>query len=149
METRLAILEVLSNVAEPMRPSDIGEYIGENSLNTGRYLSNMAESSLTQRPNKKKSFYEITDKGREYLANLPKEIEEEPPKGTTEGKHGKETQMKLQEKLQRKRQDKPEEKQAKYIIINDKNREWVDAEDKRASTPQGVDVTGTEVTETR
>jgi len=44
-------------------------------------------SGLVQKPDKKKSFYEITDKGRDYLENPPEEIEAEELERTTEEKH--------------------------------------------------------------
>ena len=58
VERKVSILEVLSNATEATRPSDIGEIIGESALNTGRYLSDMAESGLVQKPDKKKAFYD-------------------------------------------------------------------------------------------
>ncbi|GAJ02109.1 unnamed protein product, partial [marine sediment metagenome] len=92
VERKVAILEVLSGASEPIRPSDVGEIIGETALNAGRYLSDMGKSGLVKKPDKKKSFYEITDKGREYLANPPEETEEEKPEGTTGERHGRAAQ---------------------------------------------------------
>ena len=75
-----------------MRPSDIGETIRKSALNTGRYLNEMAKSGLVQEPDGKKSFYEITDKGRDYLENPPEEIEGEELERTTERNHREEPQ---------------------------------------------------------
>jgi DNA-binding PadR family transcriptional regulator len=41
------------------------------------------KSGLVQKPDRKKSFYEITDKGRQYLANPPEEVESEELERTT------------------------------------------------------------------
>jgi predicted transcriptional regulator len=75
------------NELEARRSSDISEIIGESALNTGRYLNKMAKSGLVQKPDKKKTFYEITEKGRQYLANPPEEIETEELERTTEWNH--------------------------------------------------------------
>ena len=40
-----------------------------------------------RKPDEKKPFYEISDKGRDYLANPPGQIEAEEPKVTTKGNH--------------------------------------------------------------
>jgi len=84
-----------------MRPSDIGETIRKSALNTGRYLNEMAKSGLVQEPDGKKSFYEITDKDRDYLENPPEEIEGEELERTTQVKHRRELQEILREELQR------------------------------------------------
>jgi hypothetical protein len=44
VERRVSILGALSGATETMRPSDVGEIIGETALNTGRYLNDMAKS---------------------------------------------------------------------------------------------------------
>jgi DNA-binding PadR family transcriptional regulator len=45
------------------------------------------KSGLVQKPDRKKSFYEITDKGRGYLENPPEEVEGEELERTTEKNH--------------------------------------------------------------
>jgi len=45
------------------------------------------KSGLVRKPDEKKPFYEITEKGRGYLANPPGQVEDEEPKVTTEGNH--------------------------------------------------------------
>jgi predicted transcriptional regulator len=99
VERKRAILEPLLDATEPMRPGDIGEIIGETALNTGRYLSDMARSGLVQKPDKKKPFYEITDKGRDYYENPPEEIEGEELERTTEEKHRREAQTRTTEDM--------------------------------------------------
>jgi len=59
-------------------------------------------SGLVQKPDKKKSFYEITDKGREYLENPPEEIEGEELGNTTREYHEGRLQKKLRERLREK-----------------------------------------------
>lgn len=87
VETKCAILEVLSKATEPMRPSDIGEIVGLIPIHAGKYLSDMLKSGLVQKPDKKKAFYEITDKGRQYLENPPEEAEDKELKESTQGKY--------------------------------------------------------------
>jgi len=67
---------VLSGATEPTRPSDVGEIVGLNPLNAGNYLRHTEESGLVERPDKKKSFYLINEKGRGYMEDPPEEIEE-------------------------------------------------------------------------
>ena len=60
-----------------MRPSDIGEIIGETALQTGNLRTSMIKSGLVDKPDKKKSFYEITENGQAYMENPPEEVEGE------------------------------------------------------------------------
>ena len=59
----------------------------------------MVKSGSVQKTDKKKSFYEITDKGRQYLGNPPEEIESEELERTTEEKHVREAQKRTTEDI--------------------------------------------------
>jgi len=52
----------------------------------------MVKSGSVQKTDKKKSFYEITGEGRQYVANSREEIESEELERTTEEKHVREAQ---------------------------------------------------------
>ena len=57
-----------------------------------RYKFATFHNVLHLAPDRKKSFYEMTDKGRQYLANPPEEVESEELEGTTQEKHVREAQ---------------------------------------------------------
>jgi len=66
------ILGVLEKATELMSPAEIGEPIGMTALDAGRRLYWM-QGRLVEKPDKEKALYRITQKGKDYLANPPKE----------------------------------------------------------------------------
>jgi len=69
----LRVLEALSQCVDPTKPADIGSMIGETPFNTGHDLFELEKSGMAEKPNKKKSLYLITDRGRKTLENPPEE----------------------------------------------------------------------------
>ena len=77
----LRVLEALSKYADPAKPADIGNTIGETPFNVGFDLYDLGKRGLAEKPNKKKKLWLITDKGRETMENPPAEWFV-PPSGT-------------------------------------------------------------------
>jgi len=67
----LRVLEALSQCVDPTKPADIGSMIGETPFNTGHDLFELGKSGMAEKPDKEKSLYLITDRGRETLENPP------------------------------------------------------------------------------
>jgi len=67
----LRVLEALSQCVDPTKPADIGNMIGETPFNTGHDLFELEKSGMAEKPDKEKSLYLITDRGRETLENPP------------------------------------------------------------------------------
>jgi len=67
----LRVLEALSQCVDPTKPTDIGSMIGETPFNTGHDLFELEKSGMAEKPDKEKSLYLITDRGRETLENPP------------------------------------------------------------------------------
>jgi len=67
----LRVLEALSQCVDPAKPADIGSMIEETPFNTGHDLFELEKSGLAEKPDKEKSLYLITDRGRETLENPP------------------------------------------------------------------------------
>jgi len=68
-------------------PADLGVIVQETPFNTGHDLFELEKRGLAEKPDRKKSLYLITDKGRETLENPPEEVEGEELEKTTEEKH--------------------------------------------------------------
>jgi len=89
----LRVLEALSRYGDPARPTDIGNYIGETPLNVGHDLYELRKGGLAEKPDKKKSLWLITDRGRETMENPPSSWvitpTEDPQEETSEGKLGR------------------------------------------------------------
>jgi len=66
-------LKVLSQAIEAMRPSDIDALIGMDATYAGQRLYWMLGRGLVEKPDKKRSAYRITEKGKGYLAKPPQE----------------------------------------------------------------------------
>jgi len=66
-------LKVLSRAIEAMRPSDIDALIGMDATYAGQRLYWMLGRGLVEKPDKKRSVYRITEKGKGYLAKPPQE----------------------------------------------------------------------------
>jgi len=86
----LRVLEALSQCVDPTKPADIGSMIGETPFNTGHDLFELEKSGMAEKPDKEKSLYLITDRGRKTLENPPdkwvyKSRRETPPPGAPSG----------------------------------------------------------------
>jgi len=75
IKEKCAFLEALNNSSEPMRPADIGELIGISAFYAGQLAKQLRLSKLIEWASKVKHLHRITEKGKEYLANPPAEIE--------------------------------------------------------------------------
>jgi hypothetical protein len=83
----LKVLEALSQCKEPTSPADIGGTIGTTAFFAGHDLFELEQTGSAEKPDKEKSLYLITDRGRETLKNPPdkwvsKPRGETPPRGT-------------------------------------------------------------------
>ncbi len=67
----LRVLEALSQCVDPAKPADIGSMIEETPFNTGHDLFELEKSGMADKPDKGKSLYKITARGRETLENPP------------------------------------------------------------------------------
>lgn len=63
-------LKALSQMTEPATPGHIAEIIAEMPLNVGRSLRALATSGLAELVDEKANTWQITDKGKETIANL-------------------------------------------------------------------------------
>ena len=66
-ERELKILSALSQLAEPTRPTEIGQLVGEKPLNTGRALIELGRSGLAELIDEEQNLWAITDTGRDSL----------------------------------------------------------------------------------
>jgi hypothetical protein len=67
------ILGVLEKATEPLTPTEVGEPIGMNATYAGRRLYDLLQQGRVEKPDKKRSAYRITEKGKGYLAKPPPE----------------------------------------------------------------------------
>ena len=72
------ILSALSQLTEPARPSQIGEIIGEEPIDVGRFLAELLKAGLAEKTDEERKLWTITDKGVEYLSNLGKQPVSQP-----------------------------------------------------------------------
>ena len=83
-------------MTEPTRPTEIGQLVGENPLNTGRILTELGKGELAVQTDKEQNLWAVTDTGRDYLEEhkqltesvtesvpLPGKAPEPPPGGET------------------------------------------------------------------
>ena len=54
-------------MTEPTRPTEIGQLVGENPLNTGRILTELGKGELAVQTDKEQNLWAVTDTGRDYL----------------------------------------------------------------------------------
>ena len=85
-------------MTEPTRPTEIGQLVGENPLNTGRILTELGKGELAVQTDKEQNLWAVTDTGRDYLEEhkqLTESVTEsvplpgkapEPPPGKETGK---------------------------------------------------------------
>ena len=66
-ERELKILSALSQLAEPARPTEIGQLVGEIPLDTGRALAELSKGELAVQTDKGQNLWALTDTGRNYL----------------------------------------------------------------------------------
>jgi len=67
------ILGVLEKATEPLTPTEVGEPIGMNATYAGQRLYDLLQQGRVEKPDKKRSAYRITEKGKGYLAKPPLE----------------------------------------------------------------------------
>lgn len=79
----LRVLEALSQCEEPTSPADLGVIVQETPFNAGHDLFELKKRGLAEKPDRKKSLYLITDKGRETLENPPDTWVGKPPEETS------------------------------------------------------------------
>ena len=72
-EKELKILSALSQLAEPARPSKIGEITGEKPIDVGRFLAELLKAGQAEKTDEERNLWRVTDKGAEYLSNLGKQ----------------------------------------------------------------------------
>jgi len=74
IEEICAALKVLSEAksrGELMMPVEVGERIGIPAFDAGKLFTLMSKRELVEKPDEKKNRYQISDKGKEFLINLP------------------------------------------------------------------------------
>ena len=69
-ERTLKILESLSQMAEPAKPSQIGEPIGEKPIDVGRHLGELLKAGYAEKTNEAENLWAVTEGGAEYLATI-------------------------------------------------------------------------------
>ena len=88
----MKILSALSQLTEPTRPTEIGQLVGENPLNTGRILTELGKGELAVQTDKEQNLWAVTDTGRDYLEEHKQLTESVPlPGKAPEPPPGKET----------------------------------------------------------
>ena len=98
-ERELKILSALSQLTEPTRPTEIGQLVGENPLNTGRILTELGKGELAVQTDKERNLWAVTDTGRDYLEEHKQLTESVPlPGKAPEPPPGKETGKKDERK---------------------------------------------------
>ena len=63
-ERELKILSALSQLTEPTRPTEIGQLVGENPLNTGRALAELGKGELAVLTDKEQNLWAVTEIGQ-------------------------------------------------------------------------------------
>ena len=63
-ERELKILSALSQLTELTRPTEIGQLVGENPLNTGRILTELGKGELAVQTDKERNLWAVTDTGK-------------------------------------------------------------------------------------
>jgi len=66
-ERELKILSALSQLTEPTRPTEIGQLVGENPLNTGRALAELGKGGLAVLTDKEQNLWAVTEIGQDYI----------------------------------------------------------------------------------
>jgi len=102
-----------------MVPAEVGERIGMPAKYAGRCLYWMLGRGLVEKPDKEKALYRITQKGKDYRANPPKE----PPGSVGKvvekdgGKDSEKVDEKVGEKVEKDSEKSEEEKKEEDGLI--------------------------------
>ena len=83
-ERALKVLQGLSQTAEPIRPTEIGNMVGETPLNVGGDLSELLKAGLAEKTDETQNLWSVTEKGTEYVSNLDIESLSQPSVTVTE-----------------------------------------------------------------
>jgi len=78
-ERTLKVLQALSQMAEPTRPTEIGNAMGEKPLDVGRFLAELLKGGLAEKVDEEQNLWAVTEKGTEYLGSIEKEPLSQPP----------------------------------------------------------------------
>ena len=62
-ERALKVLQALSQMTEPARPSQIGEIIGEKPIDVGRFLAELLKAGLVEKTDEEQNLWTVTEKG--------------------------------------------------------------------------------------
>lgn len=74
----MKVLQALSQMTEPARPSQIGEIIGEKPIDVGSFLAELLKAGLVEKTDEEQNLWTVTEKGTEYLSNLGKQPVSQP-----------------------------------------------------------------------
>ena len=77
-ERTLKVLQALSQMTEPTRPTEISKAIGEKPIDVGRFLAELLKGDLAEKVDEEQNLWTVTDKGAEYLSNLGKQPVSQP-----------------------------------------------------------------------
>ena len=83
-ERSLKVLQGLSQMTEPIRPTEIGNMVGETPLNVGIDLSELLKAGLAEKTDETQNLWSVTEKGTEYVSNLDIESLSQPSVTVTE-----------------------------------------------------------------
>jgi len=78
-ERTLKVLQALSQMTEPTRPTEIGNAIGEKPIDVGRFLVELLKGGLAEKVDEEQNLWTVTEKGTEYLGSIEKEPLSQPP----------------------------------------------------------------------
>ena len=77
-ERPLKTLSALSQMTEPVRPSDIANITRERPIDVGRDFSELLKAGLAAKVDEEQNLWAITDDGRNYLDSVAERISSQP-----------------------------------------------------------------------